>query len=249
MQYLNSTDTYDPRPANTYDRYDNTTPPSDIFMIAMIIAMMFCMTFCCLCLFCRRSSEFSLCGINFELNNEPEAILDELNELHEVLPLTPTDGPQYPILDIESRLRSDPPPPRYSEVDNSSFKWKFKSSSKKRNTSFSASTKTKRSSSLLGLGRHTFSFRRSRSLNQCQNADVKTVSNATFPALTEEKRLTSSENPTTIAFQDGAIHKNDSMQSKEDINMDNELLLTSNPEKDSRGSSSFGQCGDDDVFE
>ena len=211
--------------------------PSDIFMMAMIIVMMFCMTFCCLCLFCRRSAEFSLCGINFEVNNDPDAILDELNELHEVLPLTPTDGgPQYPTLDIDSRLKCDSPPPRYSEVDNSAFKWMFKSSAKIRSASTSVSIKTKRSSSLLGsFSRPRFSFRRSRSLNQTQQTSSKVISDSAFPALSEEK-IATHDNTTLPEIKDG---------SNEDFININILPATSHkgPSECSRN------YEDDDVFE
>lgn len=232
---------------NNYEHNDtfDIKQPSDIFMMAMIIAMMFCMTFCCLCLFCRRSAEFSICGINFELNNEPEdAILDDLNELHEVMPLTPTEGgPQYPVLDIESRLKSDSPPPRYSEVDNSAFKWIFKGSTKKRSASSSNSTKNRRSSLLGGFSRPRISFRRSRSLNQYQNnTNNKMISDSAFPALSEEK----------LTFRESTAHQPAMPPCKED-SCEDTLLNMQFPMETSKTESTH--CSpqrnyeNDDVFE
>ncbi|XP_077973207.1 uncharacterized protein LOC120337399 [Styela clava] len=93
---------------------------SDYVLIAMIVAMMFCMTLCCLCLFCRSSSRLSICGINFELNDRRNSLDngENLSEIHEVVPLTPTTAGDYNhrIQDIESMLRSDAPPPMYTEI-------------------------------------------------------------------------------------------------------------------------------------
>ncbi|CAK8672869.1 uncharacterized protein LOC143465091 [Clavelina lepadiformis] len=104
---------------------------SDYILIAMIIAMMLCMAVCCLCLFCRSSSRITFCGFNFEVNDRSASVaVDDLSELHEVVPLTPTVAGHCQIPDIENMLQSDPPPPKYSDVATSTvfdrFKWKSK---------------------------------------------------------------------------------------------------------------------------
>ena len=108
---------------------------SDYILIAMIVAMMICMAVCCLCLFCR-SSHLSLCGWNFEISNRTASVnIDDLTELHEVVPLTPTTTEPYNICDIEKKLKSDPPPPKYSEVTTKSVLDRFRLRSKRRGLS------------------------------------------------------------------------------------------------------------------
>jgi len=144
----------------------------DVSLLIIVIGLMFCMTFCCLCLLCHRTSEFQICGIHFVADTEQtkrEPTMDELNEIHEVLPLTPTEGPQYPSIDVEGMLKSDPPPPAYTEAKamprSSSFRWKFKSTKRRRNSS-TASASGKQNSFLSKFGPPRLSFRRSQSLNQ-----------------------------------------------------------------------------------
>ena len=107
---------------------------SDYILIAMITAMMMFMTLCCLCLFCRTTSRCTICGFDFEVNDEPtthhhhnQPAIEDLDEIHEVVPLTPTSRDDYQLHDIEQMLRSGPPPPRYSEVATFSraniFRW------------------------------------------------------------------------------------------------------------------------------
>jgi len=108
---------------------------SDYILIAMIVAMMICMAVCCLCLFCR-SSHLSFCGWNFEISNRTASVnIDDLTELHEVVPLTPTTADTYNITDIEKKLKSDPPPPKYSEVTSKSVLERFRWRSKRRGLS------------------------------------------------------------------------------------------------------------------
>lgn len=149
---------------------NNSTIVPDVSLLIIVIGLMFCMTFCCLCLLCHRTSEFQICGIHFVADTDPaerEPTMEELNEIHEVLPLTPTEGPQYPALDIEGMLKSDPPPPAYTEAKamprSTSFRWKFKSTKKRRNSS---SASGKQNSFLSSFGPPRLSFRRSQSLNQ-----------------------------------------------------------------------------------
>ena len=108
---------------------------SDYILIAMIVAMMICMAVCCLCLFCR-SSHFSLCGWNLEISNRTASVnIDDLPELHEVVPLTPTTAGNYNISDIEKKLKSDPPPPKYNEITSRSVLERFRWRSKRRGVS------------------------------------------------------------------------------------------------------------------
>ena len=106
---------------------------SDYILIAMIVAMMLCMAICCLCLFCRSSAHYSICGYSCDVNDRNNSVAnndDDVSELHEVVPLTPAVVDTYNLSDIESKLKSDPPPPQYSEVAGSSvldrFKWRSK---------------------------------------------------------------------------------------------------------------------------
>lgn len=110
---------------------------SDYILVAMIVSMLLCMAVCCLCLFCRTSSSrFTLCGWNFEINDRNASVgIDELSELHEVVPLTPTSTNAHNITDIEQKLKSDPPPPLYSEVTSISVFERFRRKNKRRDPS------------------------------------------------------------------------------------------------------------------
>jgi len=114
------------------DHTDNSLGfASDYILIAMIVAMMLCMAICCLCLFCRSSAHFTICGYSCDVNDRNNSVANEdISELHEVVPLTPAVVDTYNLPDIESKLKSDPPPPQYSEVAGSSvldrFKWRSK---------------------------------------------------------------------------------------------------------------------------
>uniref|UniRef100_H2XY26 Uncharacterized protein n=1 Tax=Ciona intestinalis TaxID=7719 RepID=H2XY26_CIOIN len=111
---------------------------SDYILIAMIVAMMFCMTICCLCLFCRSSSHCVVCGFNFEMTNQTTSIaIDDLSELHEVVPLTPTATGNDALPNIENILCSDPPPPKYSEVASMSMRDRFRWKSRRKKNSSS----------------------------------------------------------------------------------------------------------------
>ena len=119
---------------NSNDRGNtDTAGASDYILIAMIVAMMICMAVCCICLFCRSSSQFSICGYNCDVNDRNASIANDESELHEVVPLTPAITETHNLPDIESKLKSDPPPPQYSEVAGSSvldrFKWRSKKKS------------------------------------------------------------------------------------------------------------------------
>ena len=164
---------------------NGATVVPDVSLLIIVIGLMFCMTFCCLCLLCHRTSEFQICGIHFVADTEQterEPTMEELNEIHEVLPLTPTEGPQYPSIDVEGMLKSDPPPPAYTEAKgmprSSSFRWKFKSTKRRRNSS-TASGSGKQNSFLSKFGPPRLSFRRSQSLNQprsqlaCSDCEIK----------------------------------------------------------------------------
>ena len=160
---------------------------SDYILIAMIIAMMLCMAVCCLCLFCRSSAHFTICGYNCDVNDRNASVaLDDVSELHEVVPLTPATVNTYNLPDIESKLKSDPPPPQYNEVAGTTmldrFKWRSK---RKTNTNDTANdenapnksdemsrNKSKRSDR---RGRLSRTFHRSSS-NQQTRAAQKTAS-------------------------------------------------------------------------
>ena len=114
---------------------------SDYILIAMIVAMMCCMAVCCVCLFCRESSRFTICGRNCEINDRV-ANIDDVSELHEVVPLTPTAAATYNLSDIEKKLKSDPPPPQYNEVTSGSVLERLRRKSKRRGLSASASDKS-----------------------------------------------------------------------------------------------------------
>ena len=115
-------------PDNNPTNNDPVGSASDYILIAMIVAMMACMAVCCLCLFCRSNSRFSVCGINCDIADRNTSAVDDGSELHEVVPLTPASGNSYNLPDIESKLKADPPPPRYSEVAGSTmldrFRWR-----------------------------------------------------------------------------------------------------------------------------
>ena len=127
-------------PTSTHDggSGDNMmSSASDYILVAMIVSMLLCMAVCCLCLFCRTSSSrFTLCGWNFEINDRNASVgIDELSELHEVVPLTPTSTNAHNITDIEQKLKSDPPPPLYSEVTSMSVFERFRRKNKRRDNS------------------------------------------------------------------------------------------------------------------
>ncbi|XP_078482870.1 LOW QUALITY PROTEIN: uncharacterized protein LOC100175365 [Ciona intestinalis] len=127
---------------------------SDYILIAMIVAMMFCMTICCLCLFCRSSSHCVVCGFNFEMTNQTTSIaIDDLSELHEVVPLTPTATGNDALPNIENILCSDPPPPKYSEeVASMSMRDRFRWKSRRKKNSSSrdkSDTSSRKSDSIV----------------------------------------------------------------------------------------------------
>lgn len=175
---------------------------SDYILIAMITAMMMFMTLCCLCLFCRTTSRCTICGFDFEVSDESiQPTIEDLDELHEVVPLTPTSRNNYSLPDIERILQSDPPPPRYSEVTRASvFRWsraKHKNSStfdKDRRDSKDAGNKTQRARSLM-TRRPRFSFRRSRSC-QAHHEPADTGQNVKEDncSIVEIKKTLSNEN-------------------------------------------------------
>ena len=124
----------DENPTGANDKSENGIgSPSDYILIAMIVAMMLCMTICCICLFCRTTSRnISVCGYTCEVNNSrnPSVGIDDVSELHEVVPLTPAVANAPNIPDIENKLKSDPPPPQYTEVVSTNvfdrFRWRSK---------------------------------------------------------------------------------------------------------------------------
>nr|CAB3260435.1 uncharacterized protein LOC100175365 [Phallusia mammillata] len=171
---------------------------SDYILIAMIVAMMFCMTVCCLCLFCRSASRFTICGFNFEMNNPTTSIAPEdLSELHEVVPLTPTTAENCQLPDIENMLRSDPPPPRYSDVATSSsmrdrFKWrsrrkatlssehKLAKEAQKQKTEEALSSSKSKSTSVGSKSRSRIPFQRSVSYQTTRTSNIS--ANASLPS-------------------------------------------------------------------
>jgi len=152
---------------------------SDYILIAMITAMMMFMTLCCLCLFCRTTSRCTVCGFDFEVNDEPsiQQGIEDMDEIHEVVPLTPTSN-DINLPDIERMLTNHPPPPRYSEVAqhrNSFFRWSRRNSKPKKNQTLPGNQrKTQRSRSLM-LRRPRLSIHRSRSYQPNQEEQPNVV--------------------------------------------------------------------------
>lgn len=165
--------------------------PSDYILIAMIIAMMLCMAVCCVCLFCRTTSRnLSVCGYTCEVNNSRNAsiAIEDVSELHEVVPLTPAvvEAPNLP--DIENKLKSDPPPPQYNEVVSTNVLDRFRWRSKRKTTNGDDSVSSRKASESVVRSKSRKSEKKSRpSLTFSRKANSKT-----------NKESRSTDLPTTI---------------------------------------------------
>ena len=179
---------------------------SDYILIAMIVAMMICMAVCCLCLFCR-SSHFTFCGWNFEINNRNTSVNnDDISELHEVVPLTPTSVNTYNITDIEKKLKSDPPPPKYIDVAGRSVLDRLRRKSKRRGPSAEDDKTTVTADSDFSQGKKkglekrrlpSWFFQRSFSYQPPQASTWKTSRVQTSMSIEEEREPSSSFHPTS----------------------------------------------------
>jgi len=179
---------------------------SDYILIAMITAMMMFMTLCCLCLFCRTTSRCTICGFDFEVNDEPsiQQGIDDLDEIHEVVPLTPTSN-DINLPDIERMLTNHPPPPRYSEVAQhrgSLFRWSRRNSKSKKNQTLpqNQQRKTQRSRSLM-LRRPRLSIHRSKSYQPNQEEQPTVVAPAQREPSNEKIRTKVNIENENVKFQ------------------------------------------------